>query len=312
MMDPKRATRSIAAITAVLLLGTLLACGEEESGPQFDQTAGANLVENEGGTAIWFLGRISRQLDFDAAGENFFDPMAAPGMPMPLAAQGCAIESRGTIDGTYYHFADQNENGIPDDWSFKFVCATVDSTDPANVVTRSSRYEYSVKEDPAALFGYTFARSSRSKEVPQQGVAIGNETRVSATVKLQPDGGTLTTTMKNTNWNDDEGEYTENVTGHHWDVTFDPDSPIALGSPLPSGDLDFGGRRYFWQTGFSAFSFTLETLEPLHYNAECEIGPRFDSGILRGRLNGKEGAPEYVITFSACGDTDVQVNNASE
>ena len=86
-----------------------------------------------------------------------------------------------------------------------------------------------------------------------------------------------------------------------WTVAFDPETPLQINQPLPSGTLDIGGVLG-WDRGTESLDLTVTTATPLHYNRDCTDTPqRFDEGELRaaGTFDGDGG---YVrVRWSECG-----------
>jgi hypothetical protein len=86
-----------------------------------------------------------------------------------------------------------------------------------------------------------------------------------------------------------------------WGVSFDPEVPLRINQPLPSGTLDLSGTMN-WTRGSESFVLTVTTPTPLHFDASCDGAQRFDAGELHaagdfGDLTG------YVrVRWGDCGD----------
>jgi hypothetical protein len=86
-----------------------------------------------------------------------------------------------------------------------------------------------------------------------------------------------------------------------WTVSFEPESPLQINQPLPSGTLDVTGALN-WSRGTESIDLTVSTPSPLHYSSDCSDTPqRIDDGELRA--DGTfDGIPGYVqVRWSECG-----------
>ena len=84
-------------------------------------------------------------------------------------------------------------------------------------------------------------------------------------------------------------------------VDYEPETPLQINQPLPSGTLDVSGTLG-WSRGGESIDLTLTTTSPLHYSSDCTDTPqRIDDGELRA--DGTfEGVPGYVrVRWTECG-----------
>jgi hypothetical protein len=334
------------AVTGALVFA-IGACGDSGSGgPEFDGeattdetwTAAEDAAEafgdamhalNFGDPDIEILAAASASAERLAArhpefGGRFFAQARAQGFRAPgltttrdgiqlVAAPGCRVEASGTDGGPFDPY-DGNDNGIPDDWHVKIVCVQQDSTDPGNVETVTQTQEIAVKENTDALHGFSARALLSIRGVQEDGNS--GELRVEATqaLAIKADGVDEDHTFKARLASTAEGDAFESQGGEERHVSFDPASPIALGSDLPDGDLTIDGRQWFANTDDVSLSFSIETTDPMAYDAAC-LGvthPPFTDGTIVGRLNGNSNSARFQVDFTACGDYTIEVDNTSD
>jgi hypothetical protein len=86
-----------------------------------------------------------------------------------------------------------------------------------------------------------------------------------------------------------------------WTIAFEPETPLGINQPIPSGSLDLSGTLG-WTRGAESLDLVVTTPTPLHYRADCTDTPqRFDEGELRAEGE-FDGAPGYVrVRWDECG-----------
>ena len=91
-----------------------------------------------------------------------------------------------------------------------------------------------------------------------------------------------------------------------WSSSFTADVPgsIQRDAALPSGNWSINGTSS-WTRGARAYSLTVTTNPPLHYNASCTVAPRFDSGTLTAAVTRHGQTIHVVVQFTACGQYTV-------
>ena len=91
-----------------------------------------------------------------------------------------------------------------------------------------------------------------------------------------------------------------------WLATFTADQAgsIQLGSRLPSGDWTIAGKSAY-TSGTNSYSLSVTTTDPLHYNASCNVEPRFDSGTISVQVTKGTTSTTVTITFTGCGQYSV-------
>lgn len=100
------------------------------------------------------------------------------------------------------------------------------------------------------------------------------------------------------------------ATGTHvktWTSHFTADTPGSIqADSLPSGLRTISGTSS-WTRGAATWSFTAATTTPLHYNADCDVAPRFDAGVLALVVTDRNGNTANVtIAYGpACGQVTV-------
>jgi hypothetical protein len=231
------------------------------------------------------------------------------------AAPGCTISSWGT-DGDPWDWYDGNENGIADDWGIESTCVTKDSSNLDNIRTQTGKTRITIKENTASLFGYHVTQAYSTTNEYEDGDRYGYGLTGNETLDIRALSATHHQKYEWTEWDEDEGaEREEWVGGSESDVDFDPDGTISVEEPLPDGDFVLGGRTWFASTDGLSLSFTLETTDPLAYDAACwddEYLPPFTDGTLVGHLNGRSSSAMFTIDFTGCESYDITTDNTSD
>jgi hypothetical protein len=86
-----------------------------------------------------------------------------------------------------------------------------------------------------------------------------------------------------------------------WTLTYTPESPLQINTPIPGGTLDFAGTMD-WTRGTQHYVMTVTTPSPLHYNNGCtDTVQRIDAGEMRlaGTFDETDGS--VVVRWSECG-----------
>jgi hypothetical protein len=91
-----------------------------------------------------------------------------------------------------------------------------------------------------------------------------------------------------------------------WNSTFTAATPgsIQPDAPLPSGTLSIDGTST-WTRGTNTYSLVVSTDPVLHYNADCTMRPKFDSGTLHVTVMRNGTTSNVTIAFTACGQYTV-------
>ena len=91
-----------------------------------------------------------------------------------------------------------------------------------------------------------------------------------------------------------------------WATTFtaDVEGTIARRTPLPSGTWVIEGTSS-WTHGERASSLDVSTLEPLHFNAACDVRPKLDAGTLQIVVTRGDRTGTVTIEYTACGQYTV-------
>lgn len=227
--------------------------------------------------------------------EASLDAFTIPTMVAPLGTGGAGCGSPNST-------TDTDGDGVPDDATITFTAppcrftgvrgATLDVVgqvriqDPAPSVAGFG-YEATVTALRFTLTGddsndpsYSVTRNGfRTLTGSTAGLDLTADLQVVRTFTGQPDG----------------------AIDQQWTVTFDPESPLQINQPLPSGVLDVSGSLA-WTRGAESLDLTVTTPTPLHYDADCSDTPqRLDEGELRA--DGTfDGTPGYVrVRWTECG-----------
>lgn len=332
---------------ASALLFAIGACGDSggNSGPDFDNEATTAETSDAADAAAGMMTDIAYDLNFGSpdiflaasasaqriarkhpelaqgAGARVLAPVIAmPGLSAGAdgaihfsAAVGCTVTSSGS-DGDPFDPYDGNSNGIPDDWHAKVVCVSRDTSDSENVVTLTQTVEAAAKENTAALHGFTSSLFYQVKQSDEEGNGSGGEIQLNETLDIRADRASDSYKFKVREWGTTDGHTEEASGGEERSVTFDPDGAIALGSDLPGGDLEVNGRQWFANTDDVSLSFSIQTTDPLAYDASCfdATDPPFTDGTIVGRLNGGSHSAMFTVDFTGCGSYTITVDNTSD
>jgi hypothetical protein len=333
--------RAALASTLIFAIG---ACGDSgTTGPDFDDEATMEETEDVAYDAVEIAVDVVDQLNFDgpnialsatkaqASLRAIYGPqMGASRLPAGIvmpgvtfsaagelrlsAAPGCTTSSYGN-DGDPWDWWDANENGIADDWGIDYTCVMKDSSDLENILTQTQKLKITIKENTASLFGYHVTQAYSTTYRYQNGDGFGGGFTGNETLDIRAGSATHHQEFESKEWGDEESDHEEWVTGSESNVTFDPDGTISTEAALPDGEFELAGRRYFASTGGLSLSFTLETTDPLAYDAVCwddNINPPFTDGTLVGRLNGRSSSATFTIDFNGCDDFTIDTDHTSD
>lgn len=225
--------------------------------------------------------------------------------PLGTGGSGCGIPSSTT---------DTDGDGVPDDATFTFTAppcrftgirgSTLDVVgqlrlqDPtpaaagfgyqATITALRFTLTADDSDDPA----YTVTRNGfRTLSGSIAGLEMVTDLQVVRTFTGQPDG----------------------AIDQQWTVVFDPETPLQINQPLPSGTLDVSGTLG-WSRGTESLDLTVTTPAPLHYDGACTGTPqRIDGGEMQvaGTFGG---SPGYVrLRWSECGrDPEIRFVDLTE
>lgn len=221
-----------------------------------------------------------------------------------IAPPGCSSSESGIDAGG--DPIDANGNGVPDDWRQTVACEIQQEVAPDSIVTSRQEQELRVRERTGALFGFDFAGRALLSQTSNFGAYFKLEQRVEQTLSIGSDHATT----HELDWHElrskpgtDEPEQHEELL-RRGDLRFDPESAIALETPLPDGTVTLGGEFRFVNSEVPiAIRFVLDTPEKLEFSHACEVSNNqpFVGGILRGRFNGRSSVG-FTIEFNSCGN----------
>lgn len=312
------------ALTLAAALG-LAACGSKGStGPSFSNTISSADAASVGGNAASFAGDLASTFDFGTGPSiglaasispralgllnGAWQATGARGTPfrvrgvmgappvMPISASGCNGGHFTVVSGDT---TDSDHDGIPNNATVTISCDTTTS----NGVTLSEHGTVHI-QDISALYGYQFSVNLTIVESHADTSLTLSETGFdNATFTAASASDNLSFTIS------DVSKIGANSTGgavhENWDATFTPSgASLAVGSPLPDGNIAFNGGFYVTNAATSTqnFNFNILTTSPLHYVASCKAAnndPVFDSGVIQGQFNGSA-TVGFTATFTAC------------
>jgi hypothetical protein len=232
---------------------------------------------------------------------------------LQAAADGCTFSGHGSWDPPFGEPVDQNENGIPDDFAAEINCEESEELGGDTVVTFFSRQRVAVKEIDGSLWGMTVTFWYSEGAQDNHGNHEKIEVEQNAEIDVRTGSAATSQSMELTFSEQFGGEPYQEGFGERWNAGFDPASAIALGDPLPDGDLTLGGRRFFFETDGASVSFEISTPTALAYSAACAAvptNPPFTAGVLRGLLNNNSNLASFDVTFTGCGAYTIDVDGA--
>jgi len=301
--------------TAVPFAGLLLfvpGCGDDTSGPGSStldqptaQQAGqaiADEVQNLTGAFI-FQGfedvpvnkAASLLAASGVASARFPDAQA---WRRALAGLACANPTK---------FADADFDGIPDDVTVSFDLPGCTVTGDGITTTLSGSFRLT---DPGEAMGFNITYTNITLRIDSQDGGF-LETRfngtqgVSATPTLAGLNNNVTARFLagGPTGNALNGGQTIDVTfSENWQAGFDVAAEQVFDptQPLPDGELSVSGSSTL-TSGTDSFSFALTTPVALVHDAQCEVEPTIESGIVRAAVAGNGGAAFIRITYQGCG-----------
>ncbi len=116
-------------------------------------------------------------------------------------------------------------------------------------------------------------------------------------------GSQLTHTITNFNTKFAFSDGNEASHDKNWNGAFVADVPgsIQHGIRLPSGTWTFDGNSTWQRNGADGHGVSIRTLSPLHFNADCRVAPRFDSGLIEAVVSRQGTTTVITIEHPQCG-----------
>lgn len=303
----------------------LAACGSKGStGPSFSSTISNSDAADAGSTADGFAADLVSTFDFGSGVpiSIAFSRQASPkavallnrawmavggktprysikGMAVPPIEMSSAYGCDALTGGQQGDTTDSDGDGIPNNEVIDISCdTTLDSG-----VHESVHGSVSLA-DVTGLYGYRFdvnltvveslADTSYTEVVAGHDYALFTAASSSDDVNL-----TLSVVDK-------IGSTSVGGALHYnWNATFTATGgSIALGDPLPDGNIAFSGGFYVTDAADATqnFNFNLSTPTPLSFVASCYAAddqPPFDDGEIKGEFNGSS-TVGFTVTYSAC------------
>ena len=324
---------------ALAVVGAIGACSSDSTGPSYDGTVdaeGAGMAaetalsavhEMMGGIAGGGLAATEVAARMRGAVQKALAPASMPadriprgwrpidlsrGPQLALGAHGVALStppgcstSESGMDGSGDPI-DANGNGIPDDYRQTLRCEFTEEVSEDSTATQKIEIDILFKERTDDLFGYDLKVRQAVSVTTNFGVYQKQSQEQQQGMSLRADRAStneLVSLEMRIKYDSDSAEQHAAVYNSAA-MRFTPESPIALGSPVPDGEVVLNGEfRYIDSTEPIAIRFVIDTPEPLQYSASCDLneGQAFVGGILRGRFNGR-GSVGFTAEFLSCGD----------
>ncbi len=161
-------------------------------------------------------------------------------------------------------------------------------------------------EDPAIPgFGVRFIFSNLSKSVTRGDATMSrswNGTRQIVGSPSNP-GTQLTHTITNftTSFVFPNGNSAQHVKNWNGSFVADVAGSIQYGERMPSGTWSFDGNSTWTRNQTESRSIQISTTTPLHYNAACDVSPKFDAGVIVAQVTRNGETATVTIEHTACG-----------
>jgi len=292
MLHTVRNASTLAAATLAALI--IAACTDTQSPPstpglsQSQAQAVGDVVAND-------IAALPEGMSFSGSGSGLLAQLAAP------AAAGATP----TCTPTRTPASPANSDGdpIPDSVHVDFAGCT--GSGGSYAVTISGTIDFVDPTPTVTDFGLRTRYTDFTRSVTNSATSQSSSTKENGVREVIASASGLQETE--TNFRTDH-TFPNGTTASHvrdWSVTFTPDQGGTIQHDhLPSGTLAVSGTST-WTSGSNSYSLSIHTNPPLHYNATCTVGPRFDAGTVTAQVTKNGVTTTVTVTFTACGQYTV-------
>ncbi len=290
-----RTTRHACTLAAATLVAVIIAaCTDTQSPPS---TSGLSQPQAQavGDGVASDVAAVPEGMSFSASGSGLLAQLAAPAAAGTTPA---CTPTRSPVSP-----ANSDGDPIPDSVRVDFTGCT--GSGGSYAVTISGTIDFVDPTPTTTDFGLRTRYTDFTRSVTNTATSKTRSTRENGVREVIASAAGLQETE--TNFRTDH-TFPDGTTASHvrdWSVTFTPDQGGTIQHDhLPSGTLAVSGTSS-WTSGSNSYSLSVSTNPPLHYNATCTVGPRFDAGTITVQVIKNGTTTTVTVTFTACGQYTV-------
>ncbi len=291
-----RTTRNAGTLAAATLAALVIAACTDTQSPTSTSGLTQPQAQAVGDVVASDIATLPEGMTFSASGSGQLAQLAPP------AAVGTTPAC--TPSRTPASPANSDGDPIPDSVHVDFAGCT--SSSGSYTVTVSGTIDFVDPTPTTTDFGLRTRYTDFTRSVANTATNQTRSTKENGVREVIASASGLQETE--TNFRTDHTFFDGTTASHvrDWSVTFTPDQGGTIQHDhLPSGTLAVSGTST-WTSGSNSYSLSINTDSPLHYNATCTVGPRFDAGAVTTKVTKNGVTTTVTVTFTACGQYTVQ------
>src|SRR6184192_486121 len=295
-----RTTRNAGKLAAATLAALVIAACTDTQSPTSTSGLTQPQAQAVGDVVASDVAALPEGMTFSASGSGLLAQLAPPAAvgPTPACTPTRTPASPANSDG----------DPIPDSVHVDFADCTTSSG--SYTVTVSGTIDFVDPTPTTTDFGLRTRYTDFTRGVTNTATNQTRSTKESGIREVIASASGLQETE--TNFRTDHTFFDGTTASHvrDWSVTFTPDQGGTIQHDhLPSGTLAVSGTSS-WTSGSNSYSLSVSTNPPLHYNATCTVGPRFDTGTVTAQVIKNGVTTTVTVTFTGCGQYSVSKSAA--
>jgi len=290
-----RTTRHAGTLAAATLAALVIAACTETQSPTSTSGLTQPQAQAVGDVVASDVATLPEGMTFSASGSGLLAQLAPPA--------GVGTTAACTPTRTPASPANSDGDPIPDSVHVDFAGCT--SSSGSYTVTVSGTIDFVDPTPTTTDFGLRTRYTDFTRSVTNTATNQTRSTKENGIREVIASASGLQETE--TNFRTDHTFFDGTTASHvrDWSVTFTPDQGGTIQHDhLPSGTLAVSGTST-WTSGANSYSLSVNTDSPLHYNATCTVGPRFDAGTVTAKVTKQGVTTTVTVTFTACGQYTV-------
>jgi len=291
-----RTTRNAGTLAAATLAALVIAACTDTQSPTSTSGLTQPQAQAVGDVVASDVAALPEGMTFSALGSGLLAQLAPP--PAVGTTPAC------TPTRTPASPANSDGDPIPDSVHVDFAGCT--SSSGSYTVTVSGTIDFVDPTPTTTDFGLRTRYTDFTRSVTNTATNQTRSTKENGVREVIASASGLQETE--TNFQTDHTFFNGTTASHvrDWSVTFTPDQGGTIQHDhLPSGTLAVSGTST-WTSGSNSYSLSINTDSPLHYNATCTVGPRFDTGTVTAKVTKNGVTTTVTVTFTACGEYTVK------
>ena len=290
-----RTVRNPSTLAAATLAALVFAACTDTQSPSSTPVLSQSQAQAVGDVVANDVAALPEGMSFSASGSGLLAQLAAPAAvgAMPACTPTRTPASPANSDG----------DPIPDSVHVDFAGCTGSSG--SYTLTISGTIDFVDPTPTTTDFGLRTRYTDFTRSVTNTATSQTRSTKENGVREVIASASGLQETETNFRTDVTFPNGTTASHGRDWSVTFTPDQGGTIQHDhLPSGTLDVSGTST-WTSGSNSYALSVSTNPPLHYNATCTVGPRFDAGTVTAQVTKNGATTTVTVTFTACGEYTV-------